>query len=368
MTEYKILKLYSLPFLLFCLFLSTSIQAQTTKAPVKSDGMEKSATKAPFCDEVAGFYGPDMQTRANQECRTIYPCVECIERSNSKKNCVQMVVQPNKNSKCHVKVTEVGDPKTLQANHPLPTLDHNDFEISIVQNPCYFDGVSLHVLAKTVGMPGLEPPGGYRYTWTVDDLPMGSANSVYCVSGKTASVKVMQVATARTKTLTVAINKDAKDIEDKPLPVSNSATKPIAVYQKISCFGNCPAYLIEVFRDGTVEWNGYANISPNGKKKGKIGLDVYAKIEEKARAIGFLKLNNAYPEDKIEDAAATVIYMNLDGKDKQVRNVFGAPEGLVELQGMFDTMIQKLGWAKPKPTPMQKKLDAPGKTTKASEN
>jgi hypothetical protein len=368
MTEFKNLKLYSLPFLLFCLFLSTSIQAQTTKAPVKSDGMEKSSTKVPYCDEVAGFYGPDMQTRANQECRTIYPCVECTERSNSKKNCVQMVVQPDKNSKCNVKVTEVGDPKTLQANHPLPKLDQKDFEVSIIQTPCYFDGVSLQVLANTVGMPGLEPPGGYSYTWTVDDLPMGSANNVYCVSGKTASVKVMQVATARTKTLTVAIEKGIKAIEDKPLPVANSVTKPVAVYQKTSCFGNCPAYVIEIFRDGTVTWNGHANILPLGKKKGKVGLDVYAKLEEKAQAIGFLKLNNAYPEDKIEDAAATVIYMNLDGTDKQVRNVFGAPEGLVELQKMFDVMIQNLGWARTKPMPMQKKLEAPGKNNKASEN
>lgn len=368
MTKVQTLKFSALSSLFIGLLLSTSLLAQTTKAPVKSDGLEKSPTEVPYCDEVAGKYGPAIQLRANQECRTIYPCIECIERSNSKKNCTQMVVQPNMKSKCNVKVTEVGDPKTLQANHPIPKLDHKDFEVSIIQSPCYFDGVSLQVLANTVGMPGLEPPGGYRYTWTVDDLPMGSANNVSCVSGKTASVKVMQVATARTKTLTVAIEKGIKDIEDKPLPVANSVTKPVAVYQKISCFGNCPAYIIEIFRDGTVTWNGHANILPLGKKKGKVGLDVYAKLEEKARAIGFLKLNNAYPEDKIEDAAATIIYMNLDGTDKQVRNVFGAPEGLIELQKMFDLMIQNLGWAKTKPMPMQKKLEAPGKNNKASEN
>ncbi|MDO8365494.1 MAG: DUF6438 domain-containing protein [Saprospiraceae bacterium] len=142
---------------------------------------------------------------------------------------------------------------------------------------------------------------------------------------------------------------------------------PIAVYQKTSCFGTCPAYTVEFYKDGAVHWNGSANVIPMGQKRGKVSPDAVAKIVEKARAIGFMKLNNNYPEDIIEDAAATVIYMNIDGRDKQVTDIFGAPQGLTELEKMFDDQIQKLGWAKI-PAPVKKKVVAQGKSINASEN
>lgn len=350
--------LTSLPYLF--LLLATPILAQKTGAPAPVTEKQSVPVKLPYCDELTTIYGKDLQKRANQECRTVYPCIECEDRVSKKATCNQIVVQPNKDARCGVMATVKGDPKNAETNKT--PLDPNDFALTIIQTPCCFGGITLNVLANRTVSTLADPPGAYRYSWTVDDVPVATSHDANCVSGKSATVKVTQIETGRMKSMTVEIT---SGMQDKQAP--NVPTKPIAMYQKISCFGSCPAYTVEFYKDGAVHWNGLANIIPLGSKRGKITLDAFAKIVEKARAIDFLKLNNSYPEDKIEDAATTVIYLNIDGKDKQVTDVFDAPKGLDELEKMFDDMIQKLGWAK---TPLQvkNKAAAPVKTIHAADN
>ncbi|MFN0176403.1 MAG: DUF6438 domain-containing protein [Saprospiraceae bacterium] len=343
------------------LFFTTTLVAQKTGAPGNAVEKKSSDTALPFCDQVMGNYGADLQKRANQECRTVYPCIDCIDRASNKVTCNQMVVQPNKDAICAVKATAVVEQATTQK---ILVLDQNDFALNIIQTPCFFAGITLKVLANRTNSTMADQPGDYQYAWTVDGVAMGSANNIYCVSGKTATVKVTQVATSRTKTMTVEIS---NRLQDNQVPTNTS--KPLAVYQKTSCFGTCPSYIVEFYNDGSVNWNGRANVLPLGQKRSKISADAYEKLEAKARAINFLNLKNSYPEEQIADASATILYMNIDGREKQVSDIFEAPKGLDELEKMFDDLIRKLGWAKAKtPAPMQKKLEAPNKDKKASGN
>ncbi len=355
MKKFPFLHLQSLAYLMLCLFLTTPLLAQQANKSVKTPSMAKTAT--PSCDKAASFYGPDLQIRANSECRTIYPCVDCIEKATGKKICNQVAVHPNKDSRCAVTIKEVIDPKTAQpAPGKVQPLDQNDFGVEIYQSPCYFDGISLRVQAHRLNSTLSESPKDYTYAWSVDNMPMGNGNQVYCVSGKSATVKVTQVITNRIKTKTVTISYGDQTSLAQAIP--EASAKPIAGYRKTSCFGSCPSYSVEFFRDGTVKWNGYLNTYPLGQRTAKLPADAMAKLEAKAREIGFLKLHDAYPEDQIADAATTVVYMHLDGMDKQVTDIFGAPEGLTALEKMFDEQIAKFGWAKAKgPAPTRKKVE-----------
>ncbi|GEM_PF-1345591 len=372
MKKFSFSILATLAFLFFVTTLMAQQPVTPAKAAKKQSAAPASATEKqsgaatlPYCDQVAGYYGPDLQKRANQECRTIHPCIDCIDKKTQKQTCQQVTLHPDNSAPCGIAVTAVAEAKNPSSSHT--PLDQNDFALSIIQTPCYFDGVTLKVLANRMVSTMPDSPKDYTYTWSVDNQPMGSANYVYCVSGRMATVKVTQNATGNSKTTSVVISHvEQPGLNNKKPSVEN---KPIAGYQKTSCFGECPSYSVEIFNDGSVVWNGRAFTLPLGQKRGKVSAEIIAAIQEKARAIGFLKLNNTYPEEQIADAQATIVYLRLNGQDKQVTDIFEAPKGLDELEKMFDDLIRKQGWAKAKsPAPMQKKLEDPNKGNKASGN
>ena len=55
------------------------------------------------------------------------------------------------------------------------------------------------------------------------------------------------------------------------LAVTAAGTPPIATLERTMCLGDCPAYRIEVFKDGRVEWEGTAYVKAVGKKSRKLG-------------------------------------------------------------------------------------------------
>lgn len=352
----------------FTLLFVTPSWAQKANPAAKAPAKEK-AGKLPYCDQAAGFYGPDLQSRANLECRTVQPCVDCIDRANNKQTCVRVTVQPNQEASCRAQIKAVDDAKTAQAApNKAPTPDQNDFMLTLLQNPCYFDGITLQVQANRLNSTLPDNPKDYTYAWTIDNMPMGNSNYVYCASGRIASVKVTQIATGRSMTKSVEIHyRDHQDMK-KDLAI-DPVNIPFAGYRKTGCYGECPAYSVEFYEDGTVTWNGILYTQPLGTKTGKISADAITKLKDKAREIGFLKLNDSYPDGKIADAESTILFMHLDGKKKQVTDVFGSPDGLKDLEKQFDNLIKQLGWAKSKTfTPTKKKVEKPSQNKASSGN
>ncbi|MBL7808574.1 MAG: hypothetical protein JNN28_12190, partial [Saprospiraceae bacterium] len=287
------------------------------------------------------------------------PCVDCKDQNTGVKTCVQLAIQPDKNAKCRATIKPVVDPKVAQAAPSTsPTMDQNDFKVVILQEPCFDRGITLRAWAYSMNTTMPSNPKDYTYSWEVDGKPMGNSQQLYCITGSIASVKVTQVSTKRVKSETVEIKYGDQTTQATE---STPVIRPIAGYMKTSCFGECPAYTVWFYEDGTAAWEGHYFTTPLGKKTGKIAAADIKKIQDKARTIGFMKLQDSYPEEIIADAQATIVFMMLDGKSKQVTDVFGAPKGLKELEKIFDDVIKKQGWAKP--APMQKKLDNKPKTT-----
>jgi hypothetical protein len=347
-TFFKILPLLSC--LVIMVSLVSRVEAQNPKNPAKAPVMQSTV----YCNKVAEIYGKELQEKANMECRTVYPCIPCTKQETGEKSCVQLTIQPNQESKCRATV-KLADPKAVQS---APASESTTFTVSILQEPCFYDGVTLRAFVYTSNTTMPFNPKDYTYTWEVDGKPMGNGYQLYCVSGSVASVKVTQLATKQVKSEAVRIS--IGDLTTQGAE-STPVMKPIAGYQKTSCFGECPAYSVSIYQDGTIDWNGIYFTQPLGRKSGKVTPETIKKLQEKAREIGFLKLQNAYPMEPIADANATIVFMILDGQPKQVTDVFGAPKELKELQKMFDDIIKKQGWAKP--APMKKTVDNKPKNT-----
>ncbi|MCC7465337.1 MAG: hypothetical protein IT261_03665 [Saprospiraceae bacterium] len=330
--------------------LATRVEAQNPKNPAKAPAMQS----AVYCNQVAELYGKELQEKANRECRTVYPCIPCTQQETGAKTCMQLTIQPSQESKCRATV-KLADPKTGQS---APASESTAFTVSILQEPCFYDGVTLRAFVYTSNTTMPFNPKDYTYTWEVDGKPMGNSFQLYCVSGGVASVKVTQVATKQVGSASVNIS-----FGDQTTQMTENGTgvKPIAGYQKLSFFGECPTYSVAIYQDGTIDWNGLYFTNPLGKRSGKVTPETIKKLQDKARDMGFLKMQNAYPMDPIADANGTIVFMILDGQPKQVTDNFGAPKELKELQKMFDDIIKKQGWAKP--APMKKTVDnKPAKT------
>ncbi len=308
-------------------FLSPALWAQKTPGQTIN---KKPATA--YCDQIPNQIKKDLKTRANQECRTVYHCYECTTRDSGKKTCVPVAVQPDKSALCGV-VEPVTASKT-EAPQTETLTGGPDFKLDYIATWCFAGGVTLQALVLELPYSGPDAEKQYQYLWTVDGKKVGEKAIVNCISGKLAELTVTQIATGRSHSLRLNINQSAV-----------SPSKPVAAFAKSSCFGKCPAFSVEFYPDGTVHWNGLSNVSPKGKRKATLPASILAQIREKATQIRFFELNDRYPETQIVDAQRTTFFLNIDGREKQVVSILGAPEGLKELDQLFMEIIRRQGWA-----------------------
>lgn len=109
------------------------------------------------------------------------------------------------------------------------------------------------------------------------------------------------------------------------------------------CFGWCPSYTFQVFRDGAVEYNGDAYVKTTGKATWTIAATQVAQIDDLFARNGFMKLGSAYTDYDMTDApSATVSYAPPGGAEKRVEHYFGdsdAPEVLVVIEDGLDNVV-----------------------------
>ena len=76
--------------------------------------------------------------------------------------------------------------------------------------------------------------------------------------------------------------------------------------QKKSCYGKCPIYVIEIFKNGSLIFNGKKNVEKIGVYNSKLTKEDMSKILDKAKHIKFQKLQNEYIES-LNDLPRTIL-------------------------------------------------------------
>ncbi len=173
--------------------------AQAQSGSLSGSGGTVNTAKVEFCDIALPKLETTLKSEANATCNTQYACIECKDRASSLVIAATLVVQPEK-ADCKPAASIATQTSSLSRGGDM--VQAPNFNASILQSPCFASGTNLEVYVAGYGTASRE----FTYLWEMDGLKGGHLPSIQCASGKTASVRVTQLATGASKTLVVTLN------------------------------------------------------------------------------------------------------------------------------------------------------------------
>ena len=149
---------------------------------------------------------------------------------------------------------------------------------------------------------------------------------------------------------TPSVNTISKDIQTIHIPEGVDSNLIISL-QRTACFGQCPVYKVEIFKDGTVKYKGIAHIKKRGQHEAIATTAFIKNIQQKAAVINYMALSNKYPksDNMITDIPSTISYVRIDNEGKMITNNFDAPKELIEFEKWLEKEIDGLEWKEVKP-------------------
>lgn len=145
---------------------------------------------------------------------------------------------------------------------------------------------------------------------------------------------------------------------DLPLPDDIPSVRPpkgiddnlIVRIQKTACFGKCPVFTVEIYRDGKAVYSGVAYTKRKGRFETTIEKEFIQKIHNKAADANFWKLKNTYPDsgNVIADIPSTITYIRQGNNGKLITNNYDAPKSLIALEKWLQSEIDNLDWKEAK--------------------
>jgi hypothetical protein len=119
--------------------------------------------------------------------------------------------------------------------------------------------------------------------------------------------------------------------------------------QRTECFGDCPAYLIEVDGAGTVRYEGQHFVAVQGKHTAHIPKEEVRKLYLAFEKANFFWTLDKY-EAKVTDLPTQALSISFDGRSKQVIDygglAIGMPKELAGLENLLDAVTQSQTWVK----------------------
>ena len=116
--------------------------------------------------------------------------------------------------------------------------------------------------------------------------------------------------------------------------------------QRTRCRGKCPEYYLSVHGDGTVEYEGFRNVSLIGHHTGMIDYFHFDVIFEYAEKDWIWDLEDGYFYG-IPDLQTTFVFVKIGAREKIIRNQGrSAPVELMVLEELIDGLLEKVEWDK----------------------
>jgi hypothetical protein len=122
--------------------------------------------------------------------------------------------------------------------------------------------------------------------------------------------------------------------------------------ERTSCFGTCPVYKVEVRSDGVVNYAGEAFVKDVGKRSRNISASAFQRIVAKIQQVHFFDLDDEYLTKRnpngsltaVTDLPTTITTVTTDKLQKSVRNYYGGPNSLKELEDLIDEVCGTAAW------------------------
>ena len=157
-----------------------------------------------------------------------------------------------------------------------------------------------------------------------------------------------------------------------PTPIPPTTTPPpfgdidiedvVITLERTVCYGTCPAYVLTIHGDGTVEYIGYENVSAEGLRTGEIAREQVQALVDAFQRSDFFSLQDTYECasmvingqkvcEEVTDLPSTYVSITVGDHTKRVLDYHGAPEKLRELEALIDGVADRIRWIEPTPTP-----------------
>lgn len=130
-----------------------------------------------------------------------------------------------------------------------------------------------------------------------------------------------------------------------PKSYLSSDQAPLLSYSKSMCFGPCPAFSLEVDRNGHVAYVGRANVDPIGRHTGKWSEQDLMKLAETAAALRLDQKAGTYDNPLITDLPS--IRLSFGGHE--IFDRINGPD-IKAIYTQLDSLIAATAWTPSKPS------------------
>jgi hypothetical protein len=134
----------------------------------------------------------------------------------------------------------------------------------------------------------------------------------------------------------------APEAPEPPTPDS----RLVASLSKSPCFGNCPAFEVWIYSDGSVLWCGEAHVERIGHFKASAPAEWLEAWFNAAEDTGYWNMNGWYPANRktLQDVPITVSYLRHGKKERRIVNNADAPLALLRLEKFWQEKLEELTW------------------------
>ncbi|MFK7950398.1 MAG: DUF6438 domain-containing protein [Saprospiraceae bacterium] len=140
------------------------------------------------------------------------------------------------------------------------------------------------------------------------------------------------------------------EVSKVSINLSNTIITPsisVLILERKPCpVGKCPAYRVEFFEDGLVQYEGKAYVDKYGKYETQISQEKLTALLTMAKNIGYLDFQNRYPTSGqiIYDVPLTVSYVQHYAEVNHIENHHNAPVPLIRFEQHIEELIEYLEW------------------------
>jgi len=119
----------------------------------------------------------------------------------------------------------------------------------------------------------------------------------------------------------------------------------VFTFRKTECKGKCPAYYMEIFSNGKVTFVGTKNVEKIGKYIKQIEIREVENLISQFENAKFNKFENEYTS-LITDLPTTYISFTNNDTTKTIRDYYGAPQELKNLEFLLENIVNSDNWSK----------------------
>jgi hypothetical protein len=106
-----------------------------------------------------------------------------------------------------------------------------------------------------------------------------------------------------------------------------------------------PEYSIELYSNKQMYLNGIRNLDKTGKYMRTLSDKEFNSLIQSFNEANFFDFNDEYTSDTPE-LVTRYVYFFKDGNEKKVKDYYGAPESLKELEYSIQSFLDRVGWEK----------------------